>query len=61
MAYREMRNFDGLITFWELYERAARAKYGNDILIFRNLSYEKKVNDIPFQMSISYRERESTS
>ena len=57
MAYREMRNYGGLVTFWDLYERAARAKYGDNILIFRNSSYEKMVNDIPFRMSIIEKER----
>ena len=45
-------------TFWQLYERAARARYGEDITVVRNSYYEGLVNSIEFLVSVVEKERE---
>ena len=45
-------------TFWQLYERAARARYGEDITVVKNSYYEGLVNSIAFQVSVVEKERE---
>ena len=45
-------------TFWQLYEHAARARYGEDITVVRNSYYEGLVNSIEFQVSVVEKERE---
>ena len=46
------------VTFWQLYEHAARARYGEDITVVRNSYYERLVNSIEFQVSVVEKERE---
>lgn len=43
---------DSYVTFWQLYERAAKQRYGQDISVIKNQFYEKKVNSIAFELSV---------
>lgn len=43
---------DIYVTFWQLYERAAKEQYGHDIHIIKNSFYENKVNNIAFELSV---------
>ena len=46
------------VTFWQLYERAARARYGEDITIIKTPLAERMVNNIEFQVTVVDKERE---
>ncbi len=48
----------GLVTFWQLYERAARATFGEDILVKNTLYFTRKAQDINFAVSIVSKEIE---
>jgi hypothetical protein len=43
------------VTFWQLYEQAAKARYGENITV---IYYEKLVNNIEFLVSVVDKERE---
>lgn len=40
------------VTYWQLYERAAKAQYGEDIEVVWTADNEKEVNNIPFEVSL---------
>ncbi len=46
------------ITFWQLYERAARASFGEDILVKNTLYFTRKAQDISFAVRIVSKESE---
>lgn len=48
---------DNYVTFWQLYERAAKERYGQDIRVIKSPFYEKKVNNIEFELSVVDKER----
>ncbi len=52
------RDYSDRITFWELYERAARASFGEDILVKKTLYFTRRAQDINFAVSIVSKERE---
>ena len=43
---------DNFVTFWELYEHAAKARYGEDIQVIKTQFYRTKVNNIDFEVSV---------
>ena len=48
------------VTFWELFERAAQARYGDGIRVIKTPFYRKKVKDIisDFELSVVAMEKE---
>ncbi len=40
------------VTFWQLFEQAAKQKYGQNIRVLKTAFYETKVNNIDFQLNI---------
>ena len=59
-ASRGTRKKDRNVTFWQLYERAAKARYGDNIRIVKNDYYKKEVGSIidEFELSIVHKEKE---
>ncbi len=43
---------DNTVTFWQLFERAAKQKYGQNICVVKTDDHETKVNNIDFQLSV---------
>ena len=65
MASREMKTYyptndeeSKTVTFRELYERAAKAKFGRNITILRSQFVRDKVKNIDFDWSVVDREAE---
>lgn len=61
MASNEMTTFSPPLTsqkntYWELYERTAKAKYGENITVIKTPFYEGRVNEIDFQLSLVYKD-----
>jgi hypothetical protein len=46
------------VTFWQLYERTAKARYGENITVVRTAYNEQLVNNIEFLVSVVDKERE---
>ena len=46
------------VTFWQLYENAAKAQYGDDIKIVHSEHHEKLVNEIEFELNVVDKESE---
>ena len=46
------RKKDNFVTFWELYERAAKARYGENIRVRKTDFHQSKVDNIDFEVSI---------
>ena len=46
------------VTFWELYECAAKTKYGDGIYVIKTSRHEKMVNEIDFDVSVVSMEAE---
>ena len=40
------------VTFWQLFEQAAKRRYGQNIRVLKTASYETKVNNIDLQLSV---------
>ena len=40
------------VTYWELYERAAKQRFGQNIRVVKTKYYEDKVNNIDFQITV---------
>ena len=52
-AYSPQHKKDGgKDTYWQLFEKAAKRRYGRNIRVVRNNLYETMVNDIDFQLSV---------
>ena len=60
MASKEMRTYDpkNTTTLWELYERAAKGKYGRNITVLKVPFTEDKVNNIDFDIIVADKEKE---
>ena len=60
MSSRRTRKKDRNVTFWQLYERAAKARYGENIRVVKTDFYKKKVESIvdEFELSIVHKEKE---
>ncbi len=52
------RDDSGLVTFWQLYERAARASFGEDILVKKTPYFTRRAQDISFAVRIVSKESE---
>ncbi len=53
------RKKDGdTFTYWQLYERAAKQRFGQNIRVIKTKFYEDKVNNIDFQLKIIHKDPE---
>ena len=49
---RSKKDHDTRVTFWQLFEQAAKQRYGQNIRVVKTELYETKVNNIDFQLSV---------